>query len=98
MRYSVDPDNLIASSRQLHRSTNLVRGVPASVRNALMTVSETCGDPGCAGLARNLAAKWQLALGIMVDGGASLAESISTAGGEYSRNERLVVTAMKVAQ
>lgn len=97
MSYTVDPDDLIANSRALQRSTNLVGRVPISVRLALLTVGDTCGDSAAGGLASNLAVKWQLGLGMLVDGGASLVESLGTAGGAYSHNERVVVTALKVA-
>lgn len=95
MSYTVDPDDLIANSRALQRSTNLVGRVPASVRLALLSVADSCGDGEASGLATNLSLKWQLGLGMLVDGGASLAESLGTAGGGYSLNERVVVTALK---
>lgn len=98
MKYSVDPLDLQASSRQLRHATNQVLQVPGGVRNALIAVDGACGDEGCSSLSFNLATKWELALGMLVDGGGCLADSLATAGGAYSRNEALVLAAMRSVQ
>lgn len=91
MKYTVDPADLQAASRQLRRSTAELLQVPAAVRAALMAVDPACGDEGCGAAAFNLATRWQLALGVLVDTGAGLADSIGTAGGAYSHNEEIVL-------
>lgn len=96
--YSVDPDGLHGSSRQLRRTSSALQDVPGGVRQAFATIAEGCGDPGCSNLATGLAGAWLLSLGVIEGSATVLASDTADAATAYRGTEKVVMTAVGTAQ